>query len=116
MTKAATKYVRFYEVHPDGSLAPPEERQSVSVVSQNFRFEIGAAQGKPYPSMGHPILVFEKADEDTFYYVLLMPDDPDHELVQTYLNNNYTRINKKLRVQMTAGDLKKIWPGSPLFL
>jgi HKD family nuclease len=112
----ATKYVRFHEVHPDGSLGPAEDRQSVSVVSQNFRFEVGAAHGKPYPPEGHPILVFEKTGEDTFHYVLLMPGEADHDLIQAYLDNNYTRKNKKLRVQMTGGDLKKAWPDSPLFL
>lgn len=114
--KTATKYVRFHEVHPDGSLGPAEDRQSVSVVSQNFRFEVGAAHGKPYPTKGHPILVFEKTDEDKFHYVLLMPGEAEHKLIQTYLDNNYTRTSKKLRVQMTAGDLKRAWPGSPLFL
>ena len=114
--KSATKYVRFYEVHPDGTLGSAEDRQSVSVVSQNFRFEVGAAHGKPYPTKGHPILVFEKTDEDTFNYILLMPGQADHKLIQTYLDNNYTRTSKKLRVQMTAGDLKKAWPACPLFL
>jgi hypothetical protein len=114
--KTATRYVKFYQVQADGTLGPREDRQSVSVVSQNFRFEVGAASGRKYPSEGHPILIFEKTDEDTFHYVLLMPGEDEHELIQSYLDDNYSRTTKKLRVQITAGDLKKAWPEAPFFL
>lgn len=115
VTKSATKYVRFYEVKADGSLGPPEDRQSVSVVSRNFRFEVGAAAGKIYPAEGHPILIFEKTDDSTFYYVLLMPGEVAHDVVQKYLNDTYKKTNKKLRVQVTVSALKKVWPDAPFF-
>ncbi|MGX1104504.1 phospholipase D family protein [Bradyrhizobium elkanii] len=117
VTMAGTRYVRFYEVRPDGSLGSREDRQSVSVVSRNFRFEVGAASGRDYPTEGHPILVFEKTDENTFHYVLLMPGTDEHELIQSYLDDNFMRTtNTKLRVQITAGELKKVWPEAPFFL
>jgi hypothetical protein len=115
VTKAAVRHVRFYEVKPDGSLGVPEDRQSVSVVSQNYRFEVGAAHAVPYPDEGHPIIVFVKTAESTFHYVLLMPGSPAHATIQTYLNENFARTNKKLRVQMTADVLEAVWPDSPLF-
>lgn len=115
VTKSATRHVRFYELMPDGSLGAPEERQSVSVASRNFRFEVGAATGKPYPTEGHPICIFEQIDENTFHYVLLMPEDAAHARIQKFLNDTYTRTNKKLRIQMTAGTLKAVWPDAPFF-
>jgi hypothetical protein len=47
-----------------------------------------------------------------------MPGDTAHEIIQKYLNDNYerTNMNRKLRVQITAGDLRKAWPDAPLFL
>ena len=83
--------------------------------SANFRFEIGAGAGLAYPSKGHPILVFEQTTEDDFSYILLMPGQADHARVQKYLDDAYERTNKKLRVQITAGDLQKAWPDCPLF-
>jgi hypothetical protein len=118
VTKTASKNLRFYQVHDDGTFGKPEDRQAVAVKSQNYRFEIGAAHGLPYPAKGHPILVFEKTAEDTFKYVLLMPTEAAHHLIQKYLNDNYERVNasRKLRVQITAGELQKAWPESPLFV
>lgn len=114
--KDATRHVRFYEVKLDGTLSAPEDRQSVSVVSENFRFEVGAALGKPYPANGHPICIFEQTDEDTFRYVLLLPDEDGHKRIQDYLNSTYKRTsNRKLRVQMTAGTLKSVWPDAHFF-
>ena len=115
VTKGATKHLRFYEVHDDGSLGPSEDRQSVSVKSQNYRFEIGAAAGKSYPLKGNPILVFQKTGGDTFQYVLLLPNDVGHKVIQKYLDDNYERTNKKLRVVITLGDLQKAWPDCPFF-
>jgi hypothetical protein len=116
VTKGVTKHLRFYQVHKDGTLGALEDRQAVAVKSQNYRFEIGAAHGLLYPTKGNPILVFEKTAEDTFNYVLLMPTDTAHESIQKYLDENYERTKKKLRVQITAGDLEKVWPDAPFFL
>jgi len=113
--KSAVRHVRFYEVKPDGSLGAPEERQGVSVASRNFRFEVGAATGKSYPVTGHPICIFEQTDENTFLYALLMPGEAAHTTIQKYLDDTYERTNKKLRVQVTAGTLKGVWPEAPFF-
>lgn len=115
--KSGTKrFVRFYRLEPDGSLGVPEDRESVSVKSHNYRFEVGAAKGKPYPDDGHPICIFEQTGDKTFNYVLLMPSDPAHKLVQDYLDANHVRSgNQKHRVQITAGALKSIWPDAPFF-
>jgi len=80
----STKFVTFHHVQDDGTLGPPENRQSVAVKSKNYRFEVGAAKGLPYPSQGHPIVIFEKVTESIFRYVLLMPGQPGHALGPVY--------------------------------
>lgn len=117
VTKGTSKQVKFIRVRDDGTTDEPEIRQAVSVKSQNYRFEISAAQGLEYPSDGHPILVFEKIADDVYHYVLLMPPNKPHEIIQNFLNDNYDRKNKtaKLRIQITVGQLEKVWPQAPFF-
>jgi hypothetical protein len=116
VTRGTKKHVRFYQVRPDGTLSKGEDRESVEVASENYRFELGAASGLAYPAKGHPIVVFEKISDTEFKYVLLMPPSPDHKLVQKYLNDNHPGGRVKRRIPMTMGDLAKIWPKAPFFL
>jgi hypothetical protein len=95
VTLGSTKVVRFHHVQGDGTLAAGEDRQAVEVKSQNYRFEIGAAHGLRYPTNGHPIVIFEKITDSTFNYVLLMPEQPEHNLIQKYLDENYTSNSRK---------------------
>jgi hypothetical protein len=44
-----------------------------------------------------------------------MPGQPAHTTIQKYLDDTYARTNKKLRVQLTAGTLKSVWPDAPFF-
>lgn len=115
VTLGSTKAVRFHHVQSDGTLAAGEDRQAVAVKSKNYRFEIGAAHGLPYPIKGHPIVIFERITDSTFNYLLLMPGHPEHKLIQQYLDNNYAKTQGKRRITITAGDLQKVWPASPLF-
>jgi len=116
VTLGTKKHVRFYQVHDDGSLGPPEESESVAVKSKNYRFEIGAAQGIPYPESGHPIVVFEKIGSSEFKYILRMPGHPDHTLIQDFLDKNYTKMRAKRRIPITIGHLANFWPAAPFFL
>jgi hypothetical protein len=116
VTLGSTKDVLFYHVNDDGSLGAPEERHAVAVQSHNYRFEVGAANGLAYPAAGHPIVIFEKITESTFNYVLLMPGQPAHTLIQDFLDDNYAQSNGKRRVTITAGVLQEVWPECPLFL
>jgi hypothetical protein len=108
--------VKFFNVQDDGSLKAEKERPAVSVKSRNFRFEVGAAKGHAYPKKGLPILIFERIADSTFYYVLLMPGQNPHAIIEKFLTENYLAGHKMRRVQMTSGDLQKIWPEAPFFL
>jgi len=116
VTLGSVKNVLFHCALADGSLSAPEHRQSVAVQSHNYRFEVGAAHGLPYPDAGHPIVVFEKTSDSTFNYVLLLPGQPEHILIQAYLDEKYAKSNHKRRVTITSGVLQEVWPTSPLFL
>ena len=116
VTLGKPKAVRFHHVQNDGTLGAGENRQAVEVKSHNYRFEVGAAQGLDYPAKGHPIAIFEKVTDSTFNYLLLMPGQPEHALLQKYLDDTYLQTNSKRRIRITAGDLQKVWPASPLFL
>ena len=62
-------------VDEDGALGALERRQSVSVSSNNWRFELEAAAGLDYPAAGRPIGVFAKTGMRAFLYQLVMPAD-----------------------------------------
>lgn len=116
VTLGKKKHVRFYQVNSDGSLEPVENSESVAVKSKNYRFEIRAAQGLAYPKKGHPIVIFEKTSDSDFKYILRMPGNPEHTLIQNFLDKNYSKSRAKRRIQITAGDLAKVWPNAPFFL
>lgn len=115
VTLGSRKNVEFRPVNNDGSLGPAEYRHAVAVKSQNYRFEVGAAHGLPYPTRGHPIVIFEKITKSKFKYILLMPQQPEHKLIQDYINNNFAKSNGKQRIVVTLGDLQKAWPACPFF-
>jgi hypothetical protein len=114
-TLGASKTVHFYHVKSDGTLDAVENRLSVAVKSQNYRFEVGAAQGLDYPTKGHPIVIFEKVTPSMFKYVLLMPRQKDHALIQKYLDSNFAKTMRKRRITITMAELQAVWPGSPMF-
>ncbi|MHB1220034.1 MAG: phospholipase D family protein [Alphaproteobacteria bacterium] len=111
------KSVQFFNVQADGSLKAEKTRPPVTVKSRNFRFEVGAAKGIPYPVKGVPIAVFERISDTDFKYILLLPSNPNHKRFANFLDHTYPKKSKNLRrVQITAGDLQKIWPAAPFFL
>lgn len=69
-----------------GALGALERRQSVSVSSNNWRFELEAAAGLDYPTDGRPIGVFAKTGTRAFLYQLVMPGDPSYDEVDAALN------------------------------
>lgn len=115
VTLGVEKHITIYAVRADGTLDAPEDRIAVAVQSQNYRFEVGAAANLPYPDEGHPILVFERIAPDTYNYRLLMPETEDHNLIQSYLDNNFVRRgNLKRRQVIDRGGLDEVWPNNPL--
>jgi hypothetical protein len=109
--------VTFYQVMPDGSLAPPERRHAVAVKSSNYRFEVEALGGLQHPANDHFILVFERIGKSEYRYVLLKPGEVGHASVQKFLNDNYfVSGNSKRRVVVTESDVLAAWPDNPLLL
>jgi hypothetical protein len=109
--------VTFYQVMPDGSLAPPERRHAVAVKSSNYRFEVEALGGLQHPANDHFILVFERIGKSEYRYVLLKPGEVGHASVQKFLNDNYfVSGNSKRRVVVTESDVLSAWPDNPLLL
>ncbi len=117
VTIGKPREVTFYQVRPDGSLAPPERRHAVAVKSSNYRFEVEALSGLQHPSIGHFILVFERIGKSEYRYVLLKPGEAGHTNVQKFLNDNYfVSGNSKRRVVVTQSDVQTAWTDNPLLL
>lgn len=116
VTLGTERHVTFYNVREDGTLGASEDRQAVSVASQNYRFEVGAASGLAYPSEGNPLLVFEKVSDNVFKYALLMPKETAHTTLQNFINANYVRKREKIRAIVTRARLREIWPQAPFFI
>ena len=64
------RLVIFRHVNEDGTMAEYERnRPPVTVKSRNFRFELAAASGPPYPNGEfRPIAVFVRIVGRTFFY------------------------------------------------
>lgn len=117
VTIGKPREVTFYQVRPDGSLAPPEHRQAVAVKSSNYRFEVEALSGLQHPANDHYILVFERIGKSEYRYVLLRPGEAGHASVQQFLNDNYfVSGNSKRRVVVTQSDVQAAWADNPLLL
>ena len=71
----------------DGTLGEVEERQAVTVKSNNFRFEINCEETScEYPGVyNRPIGLFIKLDNSEFLYQVLMPDYPAYKKIKDYL-------------------------------
>lgn len=117
VTIGKPRKVTFYQVRPDGSLAPPEHRQAVAVKSSNYRFEVEALSGLQHPANDHFILVFERIGKSEYRYVLLKPGEIGHTSVQKFLNDNYfVSGNSKRRRVVTRSDVQAAWADNPLLL
>jgi hypothetical protein len=118
---AANRLVVFRHVNADGTKADYErERPPVAVKSQNYRFELAAAAGLPYPddAEGRPIGVFVRMVGRTFFYRLLMPDDSQYQIVRRILERlagPEHRAGRMMRERTTVAELRRQWPTSPLW-
>lgn len=84
---AGTYRILLKNVDSAGVLGTTETRPSVSVASHNWRFEIAAASGLPYPTGGNrPYVVFSEASTRSFIYELVMPGDPRYVEVDNLVN------------------------------
>ena len=98
-------------VNSDGSMCETEIRPSVSVSSQNYRFELEAANGLAYPSDGNrPIAVFARVSQRDFIYTLLMPEQDGYAAVLSFISEKEKRSAKMRRLTFTASEVLKSIP------
>lgn len=113
------RLVVFRHVNADGTMADYERnRRSVTVRSRNFRFELAAAAGIPYPpeGEGRPIGVYIRVATRTFFYRLMLPADPEYATVRTLLERRAGAASRLMRTtQMTVADLRREWPTAPFW-
>lgn len=91
--------ILFRHMSHDGLLHEVEVRPSVSVSSQNYRFELDAAKGLDYPGGNQrPIGVFVKVSQRDFIYELLMPGDEAYNSCIEVLDSKEHRSARMRRI------------------
>jgi hypothetical protein len=91
-----TQRIILTHIDSDGVVGNEEVRPSVSVSSQNYRFELEAGAGMAYPSKKRPIGIFVRAATRTFRYRLLMPGTRSHMIAEAYLIENCPNRGRKV--------------------
>ena len=115
---AGTYRILLKNVDLAGTLGVTETRPSVSVASHNWRFEIAAASGMPYPTGGNrPYVIFSEVSTRSFVYELILPGDPRYPEVDNFVNawkkmNGVTGI---ARIITTVGEIKTSTPSLGLW-
>lgn len=94
----------FQSVDEHGASGEVESRPSVEVASRNWRFELNAASGLPYPTEGRPIGVFLRLRARTFLYYLSLPGSPWHEELVTHLETSDVASADIRRLRETTAD------------
>ncbi|MCY6485333.1 phospholipase D family protein [Clostridium aestuarii] len=100
-------------VNSSGKLGEIEIRPSVSVASQNYRFELDAAIGLAYPTPQRPIAVFIKVAVRMYLYVLAMPTDTFYNELDNYID--HFKGTKMVRYIVDVNDIKSKCPNLPLW-
>lgn len=100
-------------VNRRGKIQHIEVRPSVSVSSQNYRFELEAAKGLSYPNQGRPIAVFINLSVRMYVYALIMPGDSFYNEVDSYIN--HLKGNRMVRYITTVDDVRRNCPSLPLW-
>lgn len=108
--------ISLHHVDATGALGEVESRPSVEVASQNYRFELAAARGLPYPTQGSPIGVFLRLTTGEFLYSLLLPGDAGYQEIDAMLKANWHgRADRKRRVRFSVDQVRAAWPSSSLW-
>ena len=110
---SGTYRILLKNVDSAGTLGATEARPSVSVASHNWRFEISAASGLPYPSgTNRPYVVFSEASTRSFLYELLMPGDSRYFEVDSFVKL-WKRANGMSGIARFITDVRTIKPSTP---
>ena len=111
---AGTYLILLKEVDNQGNLASTESRPSVSVASHNFRFEVNAATGLPYPNGDkRPLLIFTEVSTRSFLYELIMPGDSRYTEGAKFVSNWKKTNNQNKAVTRIITDVKDLKPYTP---
>lgn len=98
-------------VDKSGTLGKTEVRPSVSVSSQNYRFELDAAAGIDYPKDGkRPLGVFVKVSQRDFLYELVMPGDEGYDSLIVAMDEKEAASAKMRRLQFYCKEISKKTP------
>ena len=92
-------------------LGEVEVRPNVAVVSHNWRIELSAAKGLPYPEDGKPTAVFARVGTRAFLYELLMPSNLEYGAVQAALGQRKPSGTSMRRELFSAEELFDLAPG-----
>lgn len=99
----------------DGDLGEIENRPCVPVASDNYRVELAAAAGLPYPPEGRPVGIFVKISVRMFLYCLSMPGDGVHEELQNFLSGvKLVRAGGMRRTRVSVGDIRELFKTLPV--
>ena len=107
-TPGRTQRIILTHIGGDGRPTSHEVRPSVAVRSHNYRFELEAGAGLPYPRRARPIGVFLRVALRTFRYRLIMPRSPDYDSANKYLKSQCSGKGVKMwRIVTTAGEMRR---------
>lgn len=113
-TVARTAYL--FHVKADATIGEQEVRPAVVVASHNYRFELEAAAGVPYPAQGRPIGVFVRIATRTFTYLLVLPGGSTHGALTDLLQAAVPNAGRQMRrFVFSASQVQAVWPTSPLW-
>jgi hypothetical protein len=108
--------ILLQHVNADATLGELENRPSVAVRSHNYRFELAAAGGLPYPDDGRPIGVFVRLADGIFLYRLLMPVSDSYVTIAALLRQRTNvAANRMKRLRLDSQDLREVWQDSPIW-
>lgn len=79
--------IKLTNIKKDGTLGEVTESQSVTVKSNNYRFELRCEETNlPYPmGKNRPIGLFVKEDTNNYLYQVLMPTEESYKKIKDYL-------------------------------
>jgi hypothetical protein len=103
----------FRGLGQDRQLHDTEVRQSVSVKSHNWRFELNLAKHIVYPRHGRPTGIFVQVSSRMFLYMLILPNDLGYNQIQELLTE---RSNATIRREIySVEEIKQCCEDLPLW-
>lgn len=91
--------VSFQYVANDGTLGEVKSRPSITVSSQNYRFELSCPETKqPYPSGNdRPIGIFIRVTPTDFLFRVLMPEEDRYQSIKDFLYRESKNTGKEMK-------------------